>query len=489
LTSPLTVTTPLGPDALFLRGLTGTDPLSRLFRFQLDMVAENDRAIPFEDIVGQPASVSLALPGGGKRYFHGICSRVSQGRRGGTFTAYGAEVVPRLWLLTRKQNSRIFQQLSVPQILERVLGGLDLTLQLQRTYPPREFCVQYRETDLDFASRLMEEEGIFYFFEHSATGHQMVLADTPASHPEVPGPDPVQFAVVPPSRPGTKTVFQWEKTQELGSGKVTLWDHQFELPHDHLEGSAVIQDTVRVGAVTHHLRVGGNDSLEIYDFPGGYAKRFDGVDPEGGDQSAGLLQETLLAAARTAGTRMQEEAVPALLVEGMSNCRHFTGGHRFTLDGHFDGDGRYVLTGVEHSASVSGDPRTATQTDLDYHNEFTCIPIGLTFRPPRATPVPVIPGLQSAVVVGPAGQTTFTDKFGRVKVQFHWDRQGVGDEHSSVWVRVGAMHAGEETGFHVAPEIGDEVLVGFLEGDPDQPVIVGSVWNPDHPPPGRGAEA
>jgi type VI secretion system secreted protein VgrG len=485
MTSPLTVTTVLGRDVLFLRGLSGTDPLSGLFRFDLDMVAENDRAIPFEDVVGEPATVTLALPGGGRRYFNGVISRCSQGQRAGGLTSYGAALVPVAWKSTHRRNSRIFQQASVPDILQVVLQGVDVSFQLQGTYAPREFCVQYRETDLDFASRLMEEEGIYYFFEHSSSGHHMVLGDTPASHPEVPGPDPVQYAATPPSKPGTTTVFRWAKSQELRSGRVTLWDHQFELPGEHLEGTAVTQDAVRLGEVIQHLRVGGNDALELYDYPGGYAKRFDGVDPEGGDQSADLLQETLSEAARTAGIRMQQEALPALLVEGMSNCRQFTGGHRFALTGHFDGDGRYVLTGVQHVARISGDPRTATQTDLDYHNSFTCIPLALPFRPPRATPAPVIPGLQSAVVVGPVGEAIFTDKYGRVKVQFHWDRQGQHDEHSSVWVRVGALHAGEETGFHVAPEVGDEVLVGFLEGDPDRPLIVGSVYNPDHPPPAR----
>jgi type VI secretion system secreted protein VgrG len=486
MTSPLTVTTPLGPGALHVAGMAGSDPISQLFRFELDLLAVNSQPVPFEQVVGQPITVDLALPGGGHRFVNGICSRFSAGRRSATFTAFRAQVVPKLWLLTRKRDSRIFQNLSVPDILERVLAGVDTTFELQGTYQPRNYCVQYRETDFDFASRLMQEEGIFYLFRHSKDGHEMVVADSRASNTPVPGPNPVLFAPVAPSTPGTRTVFDWDKSQELRSGKVTLWDHQFELPDSHLEGTAAIQESVRAGTVVHRLHLAGNEGLELFDYPGGYAKRFDGIDGGGGGQPD-ELQKVLPDATRTARIRMQQEAVQSLLVEGMSNCRHFTGGYQFTLSRHFDADGAYLLTDVEHSASVQGDPRKATQDDVQYHNRFTCIPLTLPFRPQRVTPVPVVPGPQTAIVVGPAGQQVFTDRYGRIKVQFHWDREGKSDEDSSCWVRVGALHAGEETGFHAVPEVGDEVVVAFLEGDPDQPIVVGSLYNDRRPPPGRSS--
>jgi type VI secretion system secreted protein VgrG len=486
---PIVLTTPLGASALFLKDLSAKDRLSGLFSFELDLVAENTTAVPFEQLLGGRFNITLAVPGGTQRFFDGICSRISQGKKGTTFTEYSAEVVPQLWSLTRKRNSRIFQNLSVPDILRRVLTGMTPvpSYQLLGTYEARDYCVQYRESDFDFASRLMQEEGIYYFFTHSSTGHTMVVSDTPKGHPLVRGgPNPVLFANTPPTKTDSSTVFEWVKAQELRSGKYTLWDHNFELPASNLEAKATIQDAVQVGAVTHHLLVGGNDKFELYDFPGGYAERFDGVDSGGGDQP-GELQKIFPDAARTVQIRMQQEALPSLLVTGSSNCRHFAGGHKFSLRDHFNGNGQYVLTGISHSARVSGDPRTPTEATLEYHNGFTCIPIALPFRPPRSTSRPVIAGVQSATVVGPAGQTEFRDKYGRVKVQFRWDRQGKNDAHSSGWVRVAALHAGQEGGFLAVPRIGQEVIVGFLEGDPDRPIILGSTWNPAHMPPSPAA--
>jgi type VI secretion system secreted protein VgrG len=230
--------------------------------------------------------------------------------------------------------------------------------------------------------------------------------------------------------------------------------------------------------VTHHLHVAGNDQLEMYDYPGGYAERFDGVDP-GGEDDPEELAKIQPDAARTAGIRMAEEAAAGLVVDGTSTARNLAGGHKFTLRRHFNGDGAYVLTDVHHSASLSGD------SALEYRNTFSCIPVGLPYRPPRLTPHPVIPGSQTAVVVGPAGEQVHADKYGRVKVKFYWDREGQNDANSSCWIRVGALHAGQEGGFTASPSIGEEVVVCFEEGNPDRPLITGSVYNPDRLPPPR----
>ncbi len=482
MTSPLTLTTPLGSDALFVAGFTGTEGISRPFSFDLDLRALNSAPIPFERVLGQPMTLAMTKPGGGTRFFSGFCSRFSAGGRDARYTSYRAELVPSLWVLLRRRNSRIFQGQTVIQILARVFTSLpegSFRFRQEGSYVPREYCVQYRESDFDFASRLMEEEGIFYFFEHSGAGHQLIMSDSQSAFAVVGAPAGVTFAPTAPTTPDSSTVFDWEKSQEVRSGRVTLWDNDFTLPGDHLEGDAVTQDAVRVGAVTHHLRVGGNSSFELYDYPGGYAKRFNGAGAAGSQEHA--------AAAQAARIRMQEEAAQAIAVDGLSDCRQFTAGHTFSLKGHPFGNGKYVLTRVTHSAKVTGDPRSATQAKFAYHNSFDCIPVGLPFRPVRTTPSPVIPGTQTAVVVGPAGEQIHTDQFGRIKVQFHWDRQGRNDENSSTWVRVGALHAGQEGGFTVVPRIGQEVVVNFLEGDPDQPIVTGSVYDPNHPPPpGRG---
>ena len=474
----LTLTTPLGADVLLLSGFTGREAISSPFRLELDIVGPP--GVDFASVVGANATITIS---GHRtenvRYFNGFVSRFSSG----TQDRYHMELVPAFGLLTHRTRSRIFQQKSVPDILRQALEGLDVEFQLTGQYPARNYCVQYRESDFDFASRLMEEEGIFYFFRHTADGHTMVVADSPASHPSV---GAVSFDETGKT-PGA--VIDWSKTQELRAGRFTLRDYNFELPDATLEVQAGIQPTARVGEVDHRLLLPANQGLEQYDYPGRYAQRFDGVDPGGGDQP-GELAKILPAGQRTAAFAAQVEAVASIGVHGASLRRSLVAGHSFDLDRPGSGaSGRYVLTGIEHSARVAGDPLTAEPKDLDYSNAFTCIPDSVPFRPARRTPKARVDGTQTAVVVGPAGEEIFTDKYGRVKVQFHWDREGKKDENSSCWVRVGALHAGEEHGFLTVPEIGDEVIVAFLEGDPDQPIIVGSVWNPKRPPPPRTAGA
>jgi type VI secretion system secreted protein VgrG len=371
--------------------------------------------------------------------------------------------------------------MTVPDILKKVLDGLDVAYEIQGSFHPRDFCVQYRETDFNFASRLMEEEGIFFFFKHNSNGHQMVVANTPQSHPELPTQSKITYEDAGGGNREEDRIYDWEKAQEWRSGKYVLWDHCFELPHKHLEAEANILDSVQVGKVSHKLKVGGNDKLEIYDYPGEYAQRFDGIQPGGGDR-AGDLQKIFQDNRRTTDLRIQEEALPGLTIQGGSNCRHFVSGYKFTLQRHFNADGEYVITGVSHSARQAGDYRS-NGGGFHYNNSFSCIPTALPFRPQRLTPKPVVQGTQTAVVVGPAGEEIFTDKYGRVKVQFHWDRQGKFDANSSCWVRVGTPLAGKQWGMVHIPRIDQEVIVDFLEGDPDQPIIIGSVYNAREMPP------
>jgi type VI secretion system secreted protein VgrG len=487
---PLAVTTPLGPDKLLLVGFSGQEALSQLFTFFLDCMAENKTEVPFDKLLGQPIGVRLELPGGKQRFFAGICSRVSQGESTQTFTDYRLEVVPALWLLTRRAQSRIFQHKNVPDILKEVLKGLDVSYQIQGTFHPRDFCVQYRETDFNFASRLMEEEGLYYFFKHSEKGAQMVVANTPSGHPDLPTGAKVTYRNLTqgPALP-EDLVYDWGKSQELAPGKYTLFDHCFELPHKHLEADKPMLDSVQVGGAAHKLKVGPNGPLEIYDWPGEYAQRFDGIDKGGGEQPA-ELQKIFEDNKRTVEIRMQEGASGSILVQGASTCRQFVSGHKFTVatlaadatTRPQKAEGAYVLTSVSHSARLGSDYRSGDWSGFDYTNSFSCIPAALPYRPARTTPKPVVPGSQTAVVVGPKGEEIFTDKYGRVKVQFHWDREGKSDADSSCWVRVATVWAGKQWGVVHIPRIGQEVVVDFLEGDPDQPIIVGSVFNADQMP-------
>lgn len=477
---PLAIQTPLGKDKLLLVGIAGHEAISQLFQFQLEALAENKNEIAFEKLLGQSVTVELEAASSGKRYFNGIVSKAIEGAQDRIFTEYTLEIVPKFWLLTRKTHSRIFQHIDVPDILKKVFDGLDVTYDLQGSFQARDYCVQYRETDFNFASRLMEEEGIYYFFKHSAGNHQMVVANTPEGHADVPISTTAIFEGVEGGERDEDRVFTWVKTQELRSGKYTLWDHCFELPHKHLDADKTIIDSVAAGSVNHKLNVANNQKLKIYDFPGEYAQRFDGINGGGGEQPE-ELQKIFEDNQRTVGIRMEEEAASSLLIQGASGCRQFTSGHKFNIQRHFNADGSYVLISVRH-AGREDSYRTAGE-DFSYSNAFTCIPFELPYRPGRISAKPVVPGTQTAVVVGPSGEEIFTDKYGRVKVQFHWDRDGKNDSDSSCWVRVATSWAGKQWGSIYIPRIGQEVVVDFLEGDPDQPIIVGSVYNADMMPP------
>jgi type VI secretion system secreted protein VgrG len=512
---PLRVSTPVDQDRpLTLLAFTGKEAISQLFHFHLDVLDENPGDLPFEKLLGQGIGFFLQ-----ERLFTGIVARIGQGLRvqppgEGPSTRYRIEVVPSVWLLTKVFQSRVFQQQSVKQILEKVFKGFKVDFTgLKGKYLPRQYCVQYRETDFNFACRLMEEEGIFYFFRHTDQGDQLVLADTPAEqagqvHPDLPTePRTLMFGV---TRSGARSredsVQSWEKVQELRSGKYTLWDHCFQLPRPPGFQNLQAQDTlanhkIKAGTADHTLEVAGNTALEVYDFPGGYAKRFDELEkggaPAPGDQD---LSNIPAAGKRAAEVRMQAEATPSLVILGTSRFRHLLSGHKFTLSraDHLNANGPYLLTSVGHSASMadntsSGDGQAAGR--LVYNNSFTCIPVhpDFPFRPPRVTPKPVVQGVQTATVVGSggAGEEIHTDKYGRVKVQFHWDRAGDHNarpdqgtfKDSSCWVRVGTPWAGKQWGMIHIPRIGQEVIVDFVEGDPDQPIIVGSVYNAENMPP------
>lgn len=478
---PMRLTTPLGKDALVLIGFQGHEGISQLFHYHIDMVSEED-TVAFEKVLGQKVTVEWELRGDDKRYFNGIVSRFSQGERSFTLTRFHMEVVPQLWLLTRKVRSRIFQHITVPDILKKVLTGFDVSYEIVGSFKQRDYCTQYRESDFNFISRLMEEEGIYYYFKQTGRGHTLVLANTPQSHPDLPGDDVIYEEFGGGTREEER-VWHWEKTQSLRSGKYTLWDHCFELPGKHLEAEKPVVEQVMLGRTAHKLKVGGNDSLEIYDYPGGYAQRFDGIDKSGGERASDV-QNIFEDNRRTVELRMQEETAPALTITGDGNCHQFAAGYKFGLARHFSDGGKYVITSVEHRCEQPlASEQQGEGAPFQYENRFTCIPYGVPFRPPRVTPVPAVQGSQTATVVGAPGEEIFTDKYGRVKVQFHWDREGLPTADSSCWVRVGTVWAGKRFGMIHIPRIGQEVIVDFLEGHPDQPIVVGSVYNAEQMPP------
>jgi type VI secretion system secreted protein VgrG len=479
---PLKITTPLGPDILLLTGFRGYEEISKLFKFKVSLIADLNKEVRFDGIVGQSVTMEMHQVDGSTRYFNGIVRRFSQGTRDENFLHFKAQVVPKFWLLTKKVRSRVFQHKTVPEILKLVLVGFDVNYDITGTYYQRDYCVQYRESDFDFASRLMEEEGIYYFFKHSDGNHQMMVSDNTSKHPTVAGQSTVIYEEATGDVRPEMRVSSWEKTQEIRAGECTLWDHCFEIPPNHLEAKEKTIVSVPVGKVTHKLNL-ANDTLEMYDFPGRYAQRFDAVDPGGGDRPDDITH-MFEDRTRTVRLRMEQEEVNGILIEGKSDCGQFTAGHKFTLERHFDADAGYLLTRVDHDAVDDGFRSDHPDTSqFRYENSFTCIPEALRFRPQRVTEVPVISGMQTATVVGPPGEEVWVDKYGRVKVQFYWDREGKMNADSSCWVRVAQVWAGKRWGGFLWPRIGHEVVVIFEEGDPDQPLIIGSVYNKDNMPP------
>jgi type VI secretion system secreted protein VgrG len=452
------VDTPLGADKLLLQRLTGHEGISQLFTFDLDLLAEHATEVDAGKLVGQRTTITLTLPDGTARYINGVIRRFTEAHWDTRFTYYRAEVVPWLWFLTRTADSRIFQNQSVPEIIERIFRDLQLTdykLQLEGSYAPREYCVQYRERDFDFVSRLMEQYGIFYFFEHTAEKHTLVLADTPDAHKPCPNHAKVRCEITS-GMDDTDVVTALRVSDQFHSGAHTLADFNFETPSTTLLASAN-------GVVTR----GGNQAYEIYDYPGAYLKRADG--------------EAL------AKLRAQAEEATHCVISGTSRCRDFASGYRFELQGHERSvlNTAYLLTEVEHAASAGSAYGTGREDEGEegYENRFVCIPHRVPFRPPRLTPQPIIEGVQTAIVVGPKGEEIHTDKYGRIKVQFHWDREGKIDENSSCWIRVAQGWSGKQWGAIFTPRTGQEVIVDFLEGDPDQPLVTGRVYNAEHMPP------
>ncbi len=450
---PAALETPLGPDRLLLSAATIREALSEPFSMEITAYSL-DPALDFESLLGQAVSVRIALPDGGQRVFHGHVFEISQQEPEGDFNTYTLTVRPWLWFLTRTSDCRIFQNKTIPEIVEAVFrehGFSDFEERLNDDYEPWEYCAQYRETDFNFVNRLLEQEGIYYFFRHEHDRHVLVLADAPSSHEAIPGAERLRYQVAKGAYLDEPHVYRWDLHKSLQSGAVVLNDYDFRKPRADLKAT-VRQPRSHAGA-----------DYEIYDYPGEY------TDPGRGDFYA--------------RTRMEALSSHYERMEGASDCAALYTGGLFALEDHprRDQNRRYLLLEVHHQITQGG--YRSEEVVFEYGNHFTVIDAETPFRPDPRTPKPMIRGPQTALVVGPAGEEIHTDEYGRVKLQFHWDRYGKRDENSSCWVRVAQVWAGKNWGGIHIPRIGQEVIVEFLEGDPDQPIITGRVYNAEQMPP------
>jgi type VI secretion system secreted protein VgrG len=461
------VSMPDGSNVDFV-SMQGTERLSQPFelRVMVRCSRELEAELEADKFLMKKAVVTLLANGTPLRYFHGFITDVALGGSkfgvadtGGRTVDYQITLRPWLWLLGQTSDCRVFQNMTVPAIVQEVCqkaGFTDLRTQLSGSYEPREYCVQFRETDLNFVSRLLEQGGISYFFEHSDSQHTLVLCDDVAALACFPG-----YEKVPCSSSGetflgmadnSDYLSEWLVEQSIRSGQFATGDFDFKAPN------APLMETASIARDYNPAR------FETFDFP----------------SLATTPQSN--AVERVAKIRVEELQSSQMIARGSGDVRGLATGRVFTLTHHRKAgfNIKYLVTSTSISMSEGPDGGAG-----EFAVSIEATDASEAYRPPRITAKPLVHGLQTALVVGPKGQEIYTDAegFGRVKVQFHWDRQGHMDEHSSCWIRVSQAWAGEGWGAWYLPRLGHEVVVAFLDGDPDRPVIVGSLYNGTHKPP------
>ena len=411
--------TTLGQDVLLLESFSGEEGVSMPFEYVMRCVSEKD-AVDGKKLLRSQVTLTIDLVGGGHRYVHGLVRRVVQLGQDDTFTAYRLEVVPAAWFLSQRVNCRIFQKLSVPEIVEKVLkeGSVDFKNEAVGPFKKREYCVQYRESDLAFVTRLLEEEGIFYWFRHFKDQHLLVIGDS--TNAVKTGlvkklPMTVDDALGDVDKEG---IMEARVEYRAVSGKYTVGDYFHEEPSNRLIVS----------------NPGQQKGLEIFEYPAKFEAR------DEGDRLSRLRMEAAQATQET--------------VVCKSNCSAIASGYKLDFAGHYrkDLNKAWQVLSVRHSGSQRG-YRDGETPETQYSNTFVAIPADVPFRPPVTTRKPRA-GAQPAVVVGPSGDEIFTDKYGRVKVQFFWDREGKKDDKSSCWLRVAGSATGKQWGFVHIPRIG-----------------------------------
>lgn len=459
------VTGPSAAGPLLFERMSCTERLDEPFCFDLTVVSERPD-VSADSLLGQPVTVKLMLPDKAARPFNGLVTRfvrtgeqtLGQTQASRQLYRYQLRLQPWLWFLSRAADCRIFQNKTVGDIFEAVVKGLgfsDYRLSLTGTYQPLEYCVQYRETDLNFVSRLFQAAGIFYYFEHQDGKHVMVVADDGSAFKVAAGYDKVPFVQAQSGRTTADTIDSWWVEEAVQPGVYATTDYNFETP------------TLSLLKSVSQSRPYAHSGFEVFDFPA-----------EPPVLNPGTVAEV-------ASLRLAEAQVGYERYHGASaDCGGLRTGAKFKLTGHpqaaFNAPD-YAIVGTEHA--IVSNQYASGGGDYGITVAIEAIDAKTRFRPARVTPKPSIQGAQTAVVVGASGDEIYTDKYGRVKVQFPWDRQGKQDENSSCWIRVAQVWAGKNWGAMHIPRVGQEVLVSFLEGDPDRPIVTGRVYNAALMPP------
>lgn len=464
----------LSTQDLHVVSIDGHEGLSQLYHYRLTLSSRN-RNILHEEMVGQMAVLRVAMnpmddttghpdDPTAARYVSGIISRFEHVMDGSSFSQYEAEIVPFFWLLNFRHGNRIFQDMGVKKIIEMVLKDAGVPAEmidwrLTGDHESRDYCVQHRETEWNFVERLCEDEGIFYFFEHTEESHRIVFGDSNEAFLPIFG-EPKLLYRPTSGMVFTEHVFHFRHGEEIRTGKATHRDFDFKTPGTPTEAKH-----------EYDLR----PELEYYDYPADFISG-DAVQPSKPDKR-------VLA-------RIQSLSARRIIARGQAICRRFITGYKFVLDEfpRTTTNGEYLLThmtvtGRQPESTEEGGQGDATDPRQNHLIKFQAIPAAVPYRPPRVAHRPTVQGSQTAIVVGPSDEEIYTDEYGRVKVKFHWDREGEFKETDSCWIRVSQGWAGGNYGIMFLPRIGQEVIVDFLEGDPDRPIITGRVYNADHMPP------
>ncbi len=448
------IETKLGKDKLLLKSISGREELGRLFNYHavlLDATGDVDG----NDLVGTNVSVRLQVENGDTRYLNGyVCSVAFLGYERGLGT-YHAEVVPWLWLLTKTSDCRIFQDKTVQQIIEECFaehGLQDFQFQLRRSYQPREYCVQYNETTFNFVSRLMEHEGIYYYWKHENGKHTMMIVDDMATHVDCPGRAEIEW------RPHSGLVqdgylYDLRAQKSVATGAFAHTDYNFKKPKEDLRK--------KMQSEKPHAA----SKFELFEFPGQYR--------EGGEGDA-------LAKVRLEEAQTQQEMIEAMVTARAAACGYYM---KLKKAERRDTERRYLITATNLTISEDDYGTGGGSSGQKFECQITGVPDSCKWRPERRTGKPSMRGPQMALVVGPPGEEIYVDEHGRIKVHFYWDRRSTANEKSSKWMRVVQPAAGGGYGFSSWPRIGQEVIVDFIAGDPDRPIVRGCVYNGENKPP------
>jgi len=445
---------PLPADVLRFVRLDGTEAVSHLFGLSLTLQsAKGD--IAANDLLGKPMTLEIAMPGGAKRYLNGQCTHFASTQQQGRHYGYTATIRPWLWYATRRQDYRIFQHKTTPEMVQEVLGkyGFELRLELSRSYRSWEYCVQYRETDANFVMRMLEHEGIWFWFDHKAGSHTLVITDDIGLASPAPGCASLPFRSSGQGSPNEDFVTGWNAAGAVTSGHYAARDYSFK------EASALL-DTQQQKPAGH-----AHNAFEVFDYPGGYYQVGEGD--------------------AYAQVRMDELHSPHQRCTGKAAARGIAPGRLFTVAQHPQAqhNKEYLIIACDYHFQANDYEADSSTTPFMMDVSVHAHPSSQPYRPARTTYKPISQGPDTAVVTGPPGKELHTDEFGRVTVKFQWDRHGPNDQNSSCWIRVSHPWAGTGFGGVHVPRIGQEVLVDYLNGDPDRPVITNRVYNNLQPHP------